>query len=74
MRGVEYTLSLFFDYVSRIPIVNKIITAHKVIYYLFGFVIHHKPHYIFKPKLYEFHNRNISLISVNDTKMADYFI
>ena len=37
MRGVEHTLSLFFNYVSNIPIVNKIISSHKMIYNILGF-------------------------------------
>ena len=36
MRGVEHTLSLFFNDVSKIPIVNQIISAHKMIYNIFG--------------------------------------
>ena len=31
MRGVEQNVSLFFNYVSKIPIVNQMITAHKEI-------------------------------------------
>ena len=50
------------------------ITAHKAIYNLFGSGIYHKPHSIFKSKLYEFHNSNICLFSVNDTIMVVYFI
>ena len=74
MRGVEHTVSLFFNDVSKIPVVNQIITAHKSIYKLFGSGIYHKPHSIFKSKSYEFHNRNIVLFSGNDTRMAGYFI
>ena len=55
MRGVEHTVSLFFNDVSKIPIVNKIISSHKMIYNIFGSVIYHKPHPIFKPKYQEFH-------------------
>ena len=33
-----------------------------------------KPHYIFKSKSYEFHNRKIVIFSGNDTRMAGYFI
>ena len=50
MRGVEHTVSLFFNYVSKISVMNKIIRAHKEIYNLFGSGIYHKPHYIFKSK------------------------
>ena len=31
MRGVEYTVSLFFNDVSKIPVVNQMITANKAI-------------------------------------------
>ena len=31
MREVEHTVSLFFNYASKIPSVNKMITAHKAI-------------------------------------------
>ena len=50
------------------------ITAHKAIYNLFGSGIYQKPHSMFKSKLYAFQNRNIGLFSVNDTRMAGYFI
>ena len=50
MRGVEHTVSLFFNYVSKIPVLNKIITAHNSIYNLFGSGKYHKPHYIFKSR------------------------
>ena len=74
MRGVEHTVSFFFNDVSKIPVVNQMITAHKAIYNLFGSGIYHKPHSIFKSKDYEFHNRNIGLFSGNDTRMAGCFI
>ena len=74
MRGFEHTVSLFFNHVSKIPVVNQIITSHKEIYNLFGPGIYHKPPSIFKSKSYEFHNRNIGLFGVNDTRMAGYFI
>ena len=48
MRGVEHTVSLFFYDVSKILVVNQMITAHKAIYNLFGSGIYHKPHSIFK--------------------------
>ena len=48
MSGVEHTVSLFFNDVSKIPGVNQIITAHKAIYNLFGSVVYHKPNSIFK--------------------------
>ena len=74
MRGVEHTVSLFFNDFYKIPVVNQMITAHEAIYNLFGSGIYHKTHSIFKSKSYEFHNRNIRLFSGNDTRMADYFI
>ena len=36
MRGVEHMVSLFFNDVSKTAVVNKMITAHKAIYKLFG--------------------------------------
>ena len=50
MRGVEHTISLFFNDVSIIPFINHTITSHKAIYNLFGSGIYQKPHYIFKSK------------------------
>ena len=74
MRGVEHTVSLFFNDVSKIPIVNQIITAHKMIYNIFGSGIYHKPHSIFKSKSQDFHKRNIGIFSINETRMAGYFM
>ena len=74
MRGVEHTVSLFFNDVSKIPLVNQMITAHREIYNLFGSGIYQKPNSIFKSKSYEFHNRNIGLFSGNDTRMVGYFV
>ena len=48
MCGFEHTTSLFFNNVSKIPVVNQMIAAHKAIYNLFGFDIYHKNHSIFK--------------------------
>ena len=59
MRGVEHTVSLFFNDVSKILVVNQMISAHKAIYNFFGSGIYQKPHSIFKLKSYEFHKRNI---------------
>ena len=70
MRGVDHTVSLFFNYISKIPIVNQMISAHKMIYNIFGSGIYHKPHSIFKSKSQEFHNRNIGIFSGNETGMA----
>ena len=74
MRGFEHAVSLFFNDVSEIPVLNQMITDHKAIYNLFGSGIYHKPHYIFKSKSYEFHNRNIGLFNFNDTRVAGCFI
>ena len=74
MRRFEHTVSLFFNDVSKILVVNQMITAYKEIYNLFGSVIYHKPNCIFKSKSYEYHNRNIGLSSGDDTSMDGYFI
>ena len=74
MRGVEHTVSLFFNDVYKIPVVNQMITVHKAIYNIFYSGIYHKPHSIIKPASYEFHNRNIGLFCGNNTRMAGYFI
>ena len=63
MRGVEHTVSLFFNYVPKIPIVNEIISAHKMKYIYFCSGIYNKPHCILKSKYQEFHNINIGLFS-----------
>ena len=74
MHGVEHTVSLFFNDVFKIPVVNQMIKAHKTIKNLFGYGIYHTHHYIFKPKSYEFHNKNIGLFSDNDSRTTGYFI
>ena len=66
MRGVEYNVYLIINDVFKIPVFNQMITDHKSVLKLFGSVIYHKPHYIFKSKFYEFHNRKIGLFSGND--------
>ena len=71
---VEHTVSLFFNDVSKIPIVTQIIGDHKMIYNIFGCGIYHKPHSIFKSKSQEFHNKSIDLFSGNKTRMAGYFM
>ena len=63
---------LFFNDVSKIPIVNKTISAHKMIYNIFGSDIYHKPRSILKSKSQEFHNRIIGLFSGNETRMDGY--
>ena len=74
MRGVEHTVSLFFNDVSKIPVVNQMITDYKAIYNLFGSGIYQKFNYILKPKSYEFQYKNIGLFRGNDTRIAGYFI
>ena len=74
MRGVEYTVYLIINDVFKIPVFNQMITDHKSVLKLFGSVIYHKPHYIFKSKFYGFHNRIICLSSIDDIRMSGYFI
>ena len=74
MRGFEQTVSLFFNNVPKIPIVNQMISTHNMIYNIFCSGIYHKPRSIFKSKSQEFHNRNIGLFSLNETIMAGYFM
>ena len=50
------------------------ISAHKMIYNIFGSFIYHKPHSIFKFRYKEFHNRNIGIFSGNKTIMAGYLM
>ena len=50
MGGVEHKVSLFFNDVSKIPIVLQMISAHKMIHKKNGSSIYHKPHSIFKSK------------------------
>ena len=74
MHGVEHTVSLFFNDISKIHIVIEMISYHNMIYNIFGSVIYYKPHYVFKSKSKQFHNRNIGLFSGNETKMSGYFM
>ena len=74
MRGVEHTMSLFFNEVSKIPILNQIISTHKMIYNIIGSGIYHKLCSIFKSEYQEFHNRNVGLFSGNETRIAGYFM
>ena len=50
MCVVEHKVSLFFNDVSNILIVNQMIYAHNMIYNIFDSGIYHKPHSIFKSK------------------------
>ena len=79
IKGFSYSWSwthciLSFNYVSKIPVVNQTITAHKAIYKWFGSGKYHKPHSILRSKSYEFQNSNIGLIRGSDTTMSVYFI
>ena len=74
IRGVEHTVSLFFNDVSNKPILNQMISSHMMLYNIFGCGIFNKPHSIFKPKYEEFHNRNIGLFSGNQTRMDGYLM
>ena len=59
MPGIEQTVSLFFNDISKITIVNQMIFTHKMIYNIFGSGIYHKPHSIFKSKYQDSHKRNM---------------
>ena len=50
MRVFEQPVSLFFNDVSKIPVVNRMIKSHKAIHNLFVSGIYHKPQFIFKSK------------------------
>ena len=72
MCGAEHTVSLFFNYVSKITIFHQMISTQNVIYNILGSGIYHKPHYIFKSKYQVFHNKNIGIFSKNDTRTSGY--
>ena len=74
MCGIEHTVSLFFNYVSKIPFVHKIIYANKMIYNIFGSGMYHKPHSIFKSKSQDFRKIIIGIFSGNENRMAGYFM
>ena len=38
------------------------ISSHRMIYNIFGSGIYHKPHFIFKSKPQDFHNKNIGIL------------
>ena len=73
MHGVEHTVSLFFNYVSKIIIVGHMIASHKAICNIFGSGIYHKTHSMFKLKPQEIHNKNIGIFSGNETRIGEYF-
>ena len=58
----------------KIPILNQMISSHRMIYNIFDSGIYHKPYSIFKSKSQEFHKINIGIFSGNETKMAGYFM
>ena len=74
MCSVEHTVSLFLNDVSKISILDQMISDHRIIYNIFGSGIYHNPCSIFKSKYQEFHNRNIGLFSGNETRMDGYFM
>ena len=74
MRGVEHTVSLFFNNVSKIPVMNHVITAHNAIYNVFGSDKYYKSHYILKSLLYAFHYQNVGLFNGDYTSIAGCFI
>ena len=67
IHGVEYTVYLLFNDVSKLLTVNQIIRSHKAIYNIFGSGVYHKTYFIFKPKLYKFTDSNISLFIGKNT-------
>ena len=71
--GWTHSVVIFND-VSKKPIVNQMIYAHKMIYNSFGSDVYQKPHSIFKSKSQEFRNRNIGLLSENETRLDGYFM
>ena len=50
------------------------ISSHTMIYNVFGSSIYHKPRSIFKSISKDFDNINIGVFSVDETRMAGYFI
>ena len=74
MSGVEHTVLLSFNDVSKIPIVHQIISDYKMMHYNFGYGIYHKPRSILKSKYQELHSKNIDIFSRNYTRMAGYFM
>ena len=72
--GVEHTVSLFFNDVSKISIVHQMVSAEKMIYNIFGYGIYHKPHSIIKSKSQAFHNKNTGIFSGNETRTSGCFM
>ena len=70
MHEFNHTVYILFNDVSKIPIATQIIQGHKSIYNFFVSGTFYQPHSIFKSKSYEFNNRNIGLLSGNDTRMV----
>ena len=63
MCGVEDTVSLFFNDVSKISIVHQMISTHNMIYNIFGSGIYPKQHSTFISKSQEFHNKNMVILA-----------
>ena len=74
MSCVEHTVLLFSNDFSKISIVNKMISAHKMRYNIFGSGIYHNPHSIFKSRSQEFRHINMGTFSGNETRIAEYFM
>ena len=72
--NTEYTVSLFFNDISKIPIVNKMIFSQDMISNIYSCGMYHKPNSIFKSKSQDFHNKNIGTFSGNETRVAGCFI
>ena len=50
------------------------VSSRNMIYNIFGSGIYLNPHSTIKSKYQEFHNKYIGNFSVNDTRMAGYFM
>ena len=74
MCGVKYSVSLFLNGVYKIPILNHIIIPQTKLYNIFFHGVYYKPHSICNSISYQFHNSNIGLFSINDTRLAEYFM
>ena len=74
MNGVDHTVSLFFNNVSKIPIINQMISSYKIIYIIFGSGIYHKPYSIFQQNIKNSTIKILVFFSRNDTRMTGYFI
>ena len=73
MHGVEHTISLFFNYVSKIFITNKLFTAYKE-FLFFCSGIYHKSWSPLIELYRDFQKINIGSFSGNDSIMDGYLI